>query len=155
MVKNLIQWSLYAAFLGLLLGGAAYRTSVNLSDSGQERSRGKASNNQPASETVNQQMIEQENQHNQERIILHGQVMKESNRRLSVRLIDGQLLEIFPRAWRYAQNLGFIPKVSDPLSLEGFYVNGKFEASRITNLRNAHTILLRDETGHPLWNANQ
>ena len=155
MLRKMILWSLYAAFFGLLLAVAAYRTTVKLADSEQEQSQGQTRRNQAGGETVTQAGIDQVNQDNHERIGLDGHVAGVSNQSLMIQLSDGQLLEISHRAWRYTQDLGFTPQVSDPLRLEGFYENGIFEITQLTNLHNSQSVLLRDENGHPLWSGNQ
>jgi len=140
----------------MLLAGAAYRTSVKLADGGQEQNRGNASNKQSNNgQIVVLPAIEQENQPIQERSVMDGQVISVSNRGLSVQLTDGQGLEIFGRAWRYAQSSGFTAQASDPVSLEGFYEDGAFQTAHITNLRNAQSVFLRDDSGHPLWSGSQ
>ena len=149
MLKKLFLWSLYAAFLGVLLAGAAYRTSVKLPDNGQGQNRGKASNNQPNGEAVVPPSAEQE------RSIMEARVIEASNRGLSVQLSNGQALEISGRAWRYVQGFGFSAQSGDPIQLEGFYEDGSFEVTRMTNLNTAQSALLRDESGHPLWRGNQ
>jgi hypothetical protein len=155
MVKKMIQWGLYAAFLGVLLGGAAYRTSLKFADNGQDGNRGKASNNETVSENVILPVIEQENRHNQERIVLDGQIAGASNQGLSIHLSGGQLLNIPPRPWRYAQGFGFTAQGGDKLWLEGFYENGIFEVTRMTNLHTGQEIVLRDNDGHPLWSGSK
>jgi RNase P/RNase MRP subunit p29 len=151
MLKKMSLWSLYAAFLGLLLAGAAYRTSVKLAESGQEQHRGNTSRNQPGSEAI----IRQVDQHNHDRVGLEGNVVGISKQSLSIQLANGQVLEISRRAWRYAQHVGFIAQSGDLLRLEGFYENGNFEVTRMTNLHNAQSVILRDENDHPLWSGNQ
>jgi hypothetical protein len=155
MVKKMIQWGLYAAFLGVLLGGATYRTSLKFSDTGQGGNRGKTSNNEPVSENVILPVIDQENRHNQERIVVDGQIARAGNQGLSIHLSDGQLLEIPPRPWRYAQSFGFTAQVGDKLWLEGFYENGNFEVARMINLHTGQEIVLRDNDGHPLWSGSK
>jgi hypothetical protein len=149
MLKKLFLWSLYAAFLGVLLAGAAYRTSIKLPDNGQGQNRGKASNNQSSDEVTLLPSVEQKQS------IMEGRVIEASNRGLSVQLLNGQALEVSGRAWHYLQGFGFNAQNGDPLQLEGFYENGSFEVSRMTNLNTAQSALLRDESGHPLWRGKE
>ena len=133
-VKKIGLMEYVCLFLGLLLAGAAYRTSVKLADSGQEQNRGNASNNQSNSEAIIQPANEYENQPIQEKSEIDGQVMGLSNRGISVQLSNGQLLEISGRAWRYAQEFGFTAQNGDVLWLEGYFENGTFEVMQMTNL---------------------
>jgi len=158
-LKKLFLWSLYAVFLGILLAGAAYRTSVKLADDEQAQNRGNASRQQPAGETVlepavGSQAAEEHESEIKENSVINGQVVSISNRGLSMQLSNGQMLNVTGRAWRYAQGFGFTAQNGDILWLEGFYENGHFEITRMINLNNAQSVDLRDGTGHPLWNGN-
>ncbi len=160
MLKKLVLWSLYAAFLGVLLGGAFYRTSVKLDDTGGEQNHGNAVRQQVAEKAGTNEMIvvsagDEEHQSDiKERSMVNAQVLNISNRGLSMQLSDGQVLNITGRAWRYAQSFGFPVQNGDVLWLEGFDENGHFEVMSMTNLGNDLSVSLRDETGHPLWNGN-
>ncbi|MBN1449574.1 MAG: hypothetical protein JW963_01040 [Anaerolineales bacterium] len=159
MLKKMVFWGLYASFLGILLAGAAYRTSVKLADGGQEQNQGNASRQQPAGETVLEPAVDSQSakEHEseiKENSVINGQVLNISNRGLSMQLPNGQILNVSGRAWRYAQGFGFSAQNGDILRLEGFDENGHFEITRMTNLNNAQSVALRDGTGHPLWNGN-
>ena len=152
MLKKLILWSLYASFLGLLLGGAAYRTSIKLADGGNTQSHGNSTSNGAPVESASGQSDEQRGEHDQ--VVLDGYVMDINNDSLSIIATDGKVFEISRRAWRYAQELGFYPQAGDSLRLEGFYENGDFEVVRMIDLNQAQSVSLRDESGHPLWSGN-
>jgi hypothetical protein len=154
MLKKLILWSLYAAFLGILLAGAAYRTSVKVADGGQEQTRRQASSQQSGNDAGVIPAGEQGDRSGQEWRVVEGQVVGVSNRELSIQLSNEQLIELSGRAWRYAQGFGFTAQSGDVLWLEGFSKEGHFEVMRMTNPRNSQIVTLRDETGQPLWNGN-
>jgi hypothetical protein len=162
MFKKLVLWSLYAAFLGLLLGGGLYRTSVKLvdTDGEQTQNHGGAARGQENGKTLEDGSIEvnpggEEGQSAIiESIMVDAQVLEFSVRGLSLQLSDGGVFTITGRAWRYAQSFGFTAQNGDVLWLEGFDENGHFEVMSMTNLRNDLSVSLRDETGHPLWNGN-
>ena len=153
MLKKLLHASLYATFLGLLIGGAAYRTSVVLASSNPERNQGITANDLSTYNSINPQEVKQETQHSHDRTTLTGLVADVSNQYLSIKLPDGQLLEITRSAWRYAQEIGFTVHNGDSLLLEGFYEDKVFKVTRLINPNDSRSILLRDENGHPLWSG--
>ena len=163
MLKKLLLWSMYSAFLGLLLAGAMYRTSVKLGDGEQNQSRGNqsrqetsgAGNRQSANEpaAINADVEEHEHEVKESNIVA-SQVVAISNRGITLQLTDGPTVSVTGRAWRYAQALGFSTQVSDTLWVEGFYEDNRFEIMRMTHLETNQSVSLRDETGHPLWNGN-
>ena len=162
MLKKMVLWGIYSAFLGLLLAGAMYRTSVKLGGGEQNQNRGnqsrqeysRAGSSQFASEPtiVNAQAEEHANEL-KETSIVASKVLDISNRGITLQLTDDSTVSVTGRAWRYAQALGFSSQVSDTLWLEGFYEGGHFEIMHMTNLETNQSIFLRDETGHPLWSG--
>lgn len=154
MLKRLILWSLFAAFLGLLLGGAAYRTSVRLADNASGQSNRNGQGVQLTWTTTTRSEAELQEQHDRTFITLDGFVLGVSDQALTIQTADGQVLEISRRAWRYAQELGFTLQLQDPVRLEGFYENGNFEVARMTELLHGRSVSLRDDSGHPLWSGN-
>jgi hypothetical protein len=163
MLKKLVLWGIYSAFLGLLLAGAMYRTSVKLGDGEQNQNRGNQSRqesyetggsqsaNEPAS--VKEQADEHKNEV-KETSIVASQVLDISNRGITLQLTDGSTASVTGRAWRYAQSLSFSTQVDDTVWLEGYYEGDHFEIMHMTNLETNQRLSLRDETGHPLWNGN-
>jgi hypothetical protein len=163
MLKKLVLWGIYSTFLGLLLAGAMYRTSVKLEDGEQNQSRGnqyvqeakRTSGNQSASEPAILQAQEEKHTGDiKETSIVASQVLDISNRGITLQLIDGSTASVMGRAWRYVQTLGFSTQVNNTLWLEGFYESDHFEIMRMISLDTNQSISLRDGTGHPLWNGN-
>jgi len=65
---------------------------------------------------------------------------------------NGETVEISDRAWRYAQEQGFLPKVGDQVTLTSFYDDyGSLEVASISDLTNNQSITLRDVNGRPMW----
>ena len=163
MLKKLVLWGIYSTFLGLLLAGAMYRTSVKLGDGDQNQNRGNQSRqeshgksgNQSASEStiVNAQTEAHENGL-EEVSFIASKVLDINNRGITLQLTDGSTVSVTGRAWRYSHTLGFSTQVNNTLWLEGFYEGDHFEIMRMTNLETNQRISLRDETGHSLWNGN-
>ena len=46
---------------------------------------------------------------------------------------------------------GFVLEVGDEVMVIGFYEDGEFKAGSVENLSTGQTIVLRDETGRPMW----
>ena len=160
MLKKLVLWGIYSAFLGLLLAGAIYRTSIKLGEGEQNQNRGNQtrqesygkSGNQSASESIVVNTQEEEHKNEvKETSIIAGQVSDISNQGITLQLTDGSTVSVTGRAWHYAQTLGFSTQVNHTLWLEGFYEGDHFEIMHMTNLETNQRISLRDETGHPLW----
>lgn len=153
MLKKLFLWSLYAAFVGILLAGAVNRTNAKLSDTEPTRN----GNDQAISASVSDEGVlalpEHDAQPGRERVILNGQVISVTTKEMIVRLDDGQMIGVYRRAWRFAQELGFSAQAGDFVQLEGFYDGSTFEVTQMTNSSNGLVAIIRDEDGHPLWSG--
>jgi hypothetical protein len=49
----------------------------------------------------------------------------------------------------YRESFGL--EVGDEVSVAGFYEDGEFKARTVETLATGETIVLRDETGRPMW----
>jgi hypothetical protein len=70
---------------------------------------------------------------------------------LEVQVPTGEVLVVEGRAWSFAQANGFATQPGDEVRLSGFYENGEFEVGMLENLSLEISVLLRAETGRPLW----
>ena len=71
---------------------------------------------------------------------------------LRITTTDKQTIEVYGRAWTYAQQMGFTAAEGDSLHLIGFYDTDQvFEVSQMTNQTTNQTVSLRSESGRPLW----
>jgi hypothetical protein len=70
---------------------------------------------------------------------------------LVVQTSSGEQVTMENRPWWFAQEQGFSAQVGDQVALVGFYENGDFEAGQISDSTNGQTVLVRDESGRPLW----
>jgi hypothetical protein len=59
--------------------------------------------------------------------------------------------EILIGMGQFAYREGFGLEVGDQVSVVGFYEDGEFKAGTVENLSTGETIVLRDETGRPMW----
>ena len=48
---------------------------------------------------------------------------------------------------------GFGVKVGDEITVRGFHEDGEFKAGTVENLATGETVVLRDETGRPMWSG--
>ena len=165
MLKKIVLWTLYVAFVGVLIFGALNRTSAKLSDdngrnphaverdSAWSQDSGGNSNAHGQEEGPSHEDDDHEAHGSPERewITLTGAVSSILPRGMVVAASDGQHIEVARRTWRYALEQGFIAIVGEQVTLDGFYENGEFETACLTNLTNGQIVHLRDETGHPLW----
>lgn len=63
---------------------------------------------------------------------------------------EGAVLVGLGQSW-YREQAGFTLKVGDEVVVTGFYEGGEFKAGTIENQTTGETLVLRDETGRPLW----
>ncbi|MBL7161481.1 MAG: hypothetical protein ISS57_02670 [Anaerolineales bacterium] len=173
MLKKIILWTLYAAFVGVLIFGAVNRTTTKIGNddgvlNGNAAERELAQNLESGQngQTYGQEDAAasqqdapagyDENEHEgqvaeHEWMTLTGTVSSILPRGMFVAESDGQHIEITRRPWRFAQEQGFAPQVGDQVTLDGFYENEEFEAACLTDLTNGQIVYLRDDAGHPLW----
>jgi hypothetical protein len=69
---------------------------------------------------------------------------------VTVRTAEGEVLVGMGQS---AYREGFELEVGDAVSVVGFYEDGEFKAGTIENLTTGQTIVLRDETGRPMWSG--
>jgi len=89
--------------------------------------------------------------YSQEQLTLEGTVAHYNTDELLVNVIDGSQLIIEGRAWSFAQENGFATSPGNSLQLTGFFEGEDFETIEIKDLTTGQTVLLREESGRPLW----
>ncbi len=168
MVKKILMWTGYAALVGLLVFGGVIRTSAktdqNISQvDGQTEEgvfaqpRGGQGNGQREINTgQSQTSADQEDSGLGEDedhlgVSLSGVIQFFSTDEMQMGTGSGEIVQIADRAWRFALELGFDPHIGDQIVLQGFFENGEFETMEIKNLSTGQTVVLRDESGRPLW----
>jgi hypothetical protein len=82
---------------------------------------------------------------------LSGTVIGVDASLLSVQMDNGELLEMIGRPWSFAQEQGFTAEIGDRLTVTGFYEDGEFEVGGIENLTTPQSVVIREESGRPLW----
>jgi hypothetical protein len=82
---------------------------------------------------------------------LHGTVLSVDDSSLVVETATGEEVAVENRAWWFAQEEGFSAQAGDQVTLLGFHEGDGFEAGGITNDTNGESVLIREESGRPLW----
>ncbi len=172
MYKKIIGWTLLAGLIVLLTVGAVNRTLAKTD----EHSGGNTTQNghsEPRSQNQNElaqgggQRFGQGSDHNNqntqynpgvaqagdlELFTVEGVVLSLDATALVISLDGQETFEIANRAWMFAQEQGYYPQPGDLLRLTGFFeAEDHFEVSRIENLTTGDTILLREDSGRPMW----
>lgn len=87
----------------------------------------------------------------EEWLTLQGTVVSVDADALVVETAGGEQVTVENRPWWFAQEQGFSTEVGNQVSVTGFYENGDFEAGEIVDLTADQSVLIRDESGRPLW----
>lgn len=85
--------------------------------------------------------------------IFEGAVTAIDNTMLTVVVEDGDMLLVEGRAWSYAREQGFVAHSDDQLVVRGFYEDGEFKPAQIDNLTSGQSVIVRDDTGRPMWSG--
>ena len=157
MVKKIMLWTVYVLIVGLLVFGAANRTSAktdqgllfgNLDEIIGGRGQGNGSTEEYGEyEAADHEEILEE----QDWLTLSGQITAVGSEAIEIQTGTAGILEIEGRSWRFSQELGYIPEVGNKVEVQGFYENGEFEVSIIQDLTIDQVFQLRDEYGKPMW----
>jgi hypothetical protein len=70
---------------------------------------------------------------------------------LVVETADGQRVQVGLGPSHYREGLGFVLQVGDPVRVAGYYEGDEFKAGQVEVLDSGASIVLRDETGRPMW----
>ena len=157
MFKKVILWTVYVLIVGLLVFGAANRTSAktdqgllfgNLDEIVGGRSQGDGSSEgYGENEDDGHEDILEE----QDWASFSGQVISVGVEVLGIQTETAGILEIEGRPLRFALELGYVPGEGNDVVVQGFYENGMFEAATIEDLTNGQVFQLRDNYGKPIW----
>lgn len=82
---------------------------------------------------------------------IQGSVVSVDADALIVQTAAGDQIAVENRPWWFAQEQGFSAQAGDQVTLTGFYEGEEFEVGRIDDATNGLSVLIRDETGRPLW----
>ena len=160
MFKKVILWTVYALIVGLLIFGAANRTSAktdqgllfgNLNEVFVERGQGNSSSGRIEGYGELEIDDHEEIIKEQDWVVLNGQIINISSEALEIETKTAGILEIEGRPWRFVQELGYVPEEGNELIVQGFYENGEFEVVTIQDLTADQIFQVRDESGRPMW----
>ena len=84
-------------------------------------------------------------------LLIEGTVVSVDENTLVVQTTAGTQVRVENRAWWFAQEQGFSAQSGDQVTLTGFYEGADFEVGQIANDTSNQIVLIRDETGRPLW----
>ncbi|MEJ2736313.1 MAG: hypothetical protein P8189_22555 [Anaerolineae bacterium] len=84
-------------------------------------------------------------------LTLTGTVVSVDSYALTVETTDGREIAMLGRPWLFARESGAVLQVGDQVQLLGFDEAGEFEVGQIANLTTGNSVVLRDESGRPLW----
>ncbi len=162
-MKKILMWTLYAVIVGILIFGAVNRTAAKTGQSGNqfaESSEGLSTGLKKGGSEKNERSgrfeeeIHEQKLEEHEWVSLSGVISSFSAQEMLVVMDDGETIYVAGRAWRFALEQGFDPRLGNQLTMHGFFENGEFEPVEINNLSTGQVANLRDETGRPLWAGN-
>ena len=160
MVKKIFLWTVYVLIVGLLLFGAANRTSAktdqgvligNLNEVFEGRGQGNSGSGKDDGYSEFEDDDHEEIIEEQDWVRLSGQIININSEALEIQTATAGILEIEGRSWRFIRELGYIPEEGNQVVVQGFYENGEFEVSIIQDLTTELIFQVRDESGRPLW----
>jgi hypothetical protein len=64
---------------------------------------------------------------------------------------DGQQVQVGLGPSHYRDGLGFSLAVGEQLRVSGHWQDGEFKADQVVKLESGESIVLRDESGRPMW----
>ena len=90
-----------------------------------------------------------------ETFLFDGFIQEVNEDYMVVEASDGSQIVVENRAWWYASDAGFLASVGDELSVTGFYDDdGAFEVISMENETQNSNVVVRDDSGRPLWAGN-
>lgn len=89
-------------------------------------------------------------------ISVSGQVESVTDNEWIIMLDDGTSVSLYYRVINYLADQGFSVEPGDELNLMGFYdIDGDFEIGQIEKVSSGEIVLIRNESGQPLWSGGQ
>ena len=167
MFKKIILWTLYAGLTGILIFGAVNRTSAKIGEvvprenadlvnyqaqGGQGRGQGDNGSGQSPNGDDHEDSALGENE-DHVWASFTGAIFSFSTEEMQVVMDSGETINVADRAWRFALEQGFDPRSGDLVMLRGFE-DGVFEMAETNNLSTGQVVVIRDESGRPLWAGN-
>lgn len=70
---------------------------------------------------------------------------------LVIETVDGQQVQIGLGPSAYREGQGFVLEVGEQVRVSGHWEDGEFKAGQVVKVASGESIVLRDESGRPLW----
>ena len=164
MIKKIALWTVYVLIVGLLVFGAANRTSAktdqvllfgNQGEIADGRGRGSFGSGDDDKVGEFEAEDHDESPEDQDWVSLSGLIVFVGADVLEIQTGTSGILEIEGRSYRFVQELGYLPVEGNEVVVRGFYENGEFEVGVIQDLTDNLTFQLRDEYGRPMWGGGR
>lgn len=141
MIARVIRWTIFLAFVAVLVVGAVNRTTAVLrpEDGSETQGEGYAFGSQVVRATAWDEAT--------------GRVSKVDAKALTLETAERGRLVVEGQSWGFAQAQGFSAKAGDQITIRGFDEAGEFKAGQLTNNTSGQTVALRDENGNPFWSG--
>ena len=82
---------------------------------------------------------------------IQGIVISVDEEEMVVELSGGEQIIVEGRAWSFSQESGFVVETGDQIRLDRFFEDGDFEVGGMENITTGDAVVLREESGRPLW----
>jgi membrane protein implicated in regulation of membrane protease activity len=141
MMGRLLRWTIFLAFVAVLVVGGVNRTTAVLQpeDGSETQGEGYAFGSQIVRATALDEV--------------KGQVASVTAGTLTLDTAERGRLVVEGQSWGFAQAQGFGAKAGDQITIRGFDEAGEFKAGQLTNTTSGQTVALRDESGNPFWSG--
>lgn len=179
-MQKVFLWGIYLVFVAVLIFGAVNRTTAKSegpereqpltagdrnneeiysgfgerNGSGRERANLESDAGEQVGETKSNHNLTGEyaaGEEDHDWLELKGVVVQVDDIAIVVETGNEEFVEISRRAYRFAAELGYSPRVGDEIVLAGFFEGNEFEVGSIMEELSEQVWVLRDKTGRPLW----
>ena len=168
MIKKIVLGTLFAGLLALLVVGGVNRT-VSKTEAGTENrgqsehvaETGAGKNSGPGGNRLGSEVGEDDCDGSESSdagraevedwVELSGTVAEVDEHDMLVELENGETLSVSGRPWRFALENAFEASNGDAVTLIGFYEGDRFEVGTLTNESSGQSLVIRDESGRPMW----
>jgi hypothetical protein len=163
MLKKIVLGILFAGLIAILFVGGAIRTldKDSETDAGNDHGSDHAltgaddCSDQEGHDNIAGGQAGEGQARVDEWLELAGTATTISAHDLVIELDTGETVSVTGRAWQFAQQNDFTAAAGDSVKLIGFYEGERLEIGEIVNKSTGQTILIRDESGRPLWSVGR
>lgn len=131
--------------------GSAYRGGGNGQGQGNQAAAGDTVDPQTGSRSSAAELSPAPQAEITELVTLLGSAESVATDLVTIAVAGQTPVELSGRSLTFATEQGFVIQPGDSLQLTGFYEDTDFEIQAIQNLTTGQALVLREETGRPLW----